>query len=240
MNSQWLTKYFIAHRGFHDDISPENSLSAFQKAINKNYTIELDVHLLSDGEIAVFHDESLKRMTGQNGKIEDLKTSDLKKYKLNGTNETIPTLKQVLNLVNDKVPLLIEIKNIGKVGNLESSLFEILKNYKGRYAIQSFNPFSLSWFKKHAPQVLRGQLSGFLSDTQMSYLRKIILKKMLLNKFISKPNFISYDARNIPNKYVSKYKKLPLLVWTIRSQQDYEKLKPYCDNIIFENFEPKN
>lgn len=234
----WLVENYIAHRGLHDQDSPENSLSAFKKAMEKGYAIELDVHLISDGKIVVIHDETLKRVTNKDGYVKNLNSKDLKNYKLMGTNETIPTLEEVLELVNGSVPLLIEIKNTGKVGELETALYKILKDYKGEYAIQSFNPYTLNWFYKNAPEIPRGQLSSFFKGTKLSFFKKSVLKRMILNKKVSYPNFISYDCENIPNRFVNHYKQLPLLCWCIRSQEQYLKIIKYCDNIIFENFDP--
>ncbi len=235
----WLVEYPIAHRGLHTDEMPENSLGAFQNAIDNGYPIELDVHLTCDGTVVVFHDDSLARVTNKDGYVKNLTKDTLKDYSLFGTKYTIPTFKEVLDLVAGQVPILIEVKNTGKVGELESALLKILKDYTGEYAIQSFNPYVLEWFKKNAPQIARGQLAGYFKGEKLSFIKKFALKRMLLNKKISCPDFISYDARNVPNRFVKKYKKLPLLVWCVRSQDEYLKKVKYCDNIIFENFEPK-
>ena len=237
--NSWIVKDYIAHRGLHTKDLPENSLGAFSNAIENCYPIELDVQLIADGNIIVFHDYSLARMTGKDGYTKNLVTSELPSYNLQKTNYTIPTLAQVLELVDGQVPLLIEIKNEGAVGELESKLWEILKNYNGEYAVQSFNPYSLEWFKNNAPQVWRGQLSTFFKKSDLSFFKKFALKRMLLNKKVSCPHFISYDARFLPNFYVKRYKKLPLIAWCITTQSDYMKVIKYCDNIIFENFEPK-
>ncbi len=235
----WLVEYPIAHRGLHTDEMPENSLGAFQNAIDNGYPIELDVHLTCDGTVVVFHDDSLARVTNKDGYVKNLTKDTLKDYSLFGTKYTIPTFKEVLDLVAGQVPILIEVKNTGKVGELESALLKILKDYTGEYAIQSFNPYVLEWFKKNAPQIARGQLAGYFKGEKLSFIKKFALKRMLLNKKISCPDFISYDARNVPNRFVNKYKNLPLLVWCVRSQDEYLKKVKYCDNIIFENFEPK-
>ena len=235
----WLVEYPIAHRGLHTDEMPENSLGAFQNAIDNGYPIELDVHLTCDGTVVVFHDDSLARVTNKDGYVKKLTKDTLKDYSVFGTKYTIPTFKEVLDLVDGQVPILIEVKNTGKVGELESALLKILKDYTGEYAIQSFNPYVLEWFKKNAPQIARGQLAGYFKGEKLSFIKKFALKRMLLNKKISCPDFISYDARNVPNRFVNKYKNLPLLVWCVRSQDEYLKKVKYCDNIIFENFEPK-
>ena len=235
----WLVERCIAHRGLHNSENPENSLGAFSNAIKQGYPIELDVHMISDGTIVVFHDESLSRVTGKDGYLKNLTKEDLKDYHLFNTDYVIPTFDEVLQLVNGQVPILIEIKNKGKVGDLESVLLKTLQDYKGDYAIQSFNPFVLEWFKNNAPEIIRGQLAGYFKGEKLSFVKKFALKRMLLNKKVSCPDFISYDAQNVPNRFVNKYKKLPLLVWCVRNQQEYLKVVKYCDNVIFENFEPK-
>lgn len=237
--NSWLVKDYIAHRGLHTKELPENSLGAFANAIEFGYPIELDVQQIADGNIIVFHDYSLSRMTGRDGYTKNLTIGELSSYFLSKSEFTIPSLEEVLKFVDGQVPLLIEIKNEGKVGELESKLWDLLKNYKGEYAIQSFNPYSLEWFKNNAPHVWRGQLSTFFKKTNLPFLKRFVLKRMLLNKKVSCPHFISYDSKFLPNFYVKRYKKLPLIAWCITSQSDYMKIVKYCDNIIFENFEPK-
>lgn len=235
----WLVETPIAHRGLHDKNIPENSLGAFSKAIEKGYAIELDVQLLADGTVVVFHDESLARMTGNDGYIKYLNKSDLKALSLKGSKESIPTLEDVLKLTNGQVPLLIEIKNKYKVGKLEQAVIDILKNYKGDFAVESFNPYSLGYFKQHAPNILRGQLAGFFKGEKLSWVKKYVLKHMTLNKKVSEPNFIAYEASALPNRFVKKYKNLPLIAWTVKSKEEYLKVVKYCDNIIFEKFIPE-
>lgn len=234
----WLVETPIAHRGLHSKNVPENSLAAFSKAIEKGYAIELDVQQLSDDTIVVFHDETLARMTGNDGYIKYLHKEDLKALSLKGSKEHIPTFEQVLKLVDGKVPLLIEVKNAYKVGKLEQALIDALKNYNGEFAVQSFNPYSLSYFKKHAPNILRGQLAGSFNGEKLGWFKKILLRKMKLNK-VSVPHFINYEASTLPNRYVKKFKDLPLLAWVVKSKEEYLKVVKYCDNVVFENFDPE-
>ncbi len=237
LTNSFLINKYIAHRGLHDEENPENSLGAFQRAIDADYAIELDVHQISDGTLVVFHDETLSRITGKDGYTEQLTKESLSTYNLNGTKYTIPTLDEVLQLVNGKVGLLIEVKNTGKVGSLESALYEKLKNYSGDFAVQSFNPFVLEWFYKNAPDIPRGQLSSFFTHTKLGLIKKFALKRMIYIKKFG-INFISYEAKRLPNRFVNKYRNLPLLAWTIRSQSEYMEVAKHCDNIIFEGFEP--
>ncbi len=235
----WLVETPIAHRGYHNKTTPENSLGAFSNAIEKGYAIELDVQLLADDTVVVFHDESLARMTGNDGYLKYLNGSDLKSLKLKDSKYTIPTLQEVLDFVDGRVPLLIEIKNKYKVGKLEQCVIDLMKNYKGEFAVQSFNPFSLAYFKKHAPNILRGQLSGSFKGEKLAWIKKQLLRHMHFNKKTSEPHFISYEAAALPNRIVRKYKNLPLLAWAVKSKEEYMKVVKFCDNIIFEDFEPE-
>lgn len=237
--NSWLVSTPIAHRGLHDDSAPENSLAAFQKAIDAGYAIELDVQMLSDGTLVVFHDESLSRLTGNDGYIKFLTRSDLDMLSLGGTKEKIPTFEEALKFINGRTPILIEIKNKNKVGELEKSVIDLLADYKGEYAVQSFNPFVLGYFHDHAPNIPRGQLASYMKGEKLPFFQRYALKRMLLNKKLSRPHFISYEAKNIPNRFVRKYKNIPLLAWTVGSQAEYLRVVKYCDNVIFENFEPK-
>lgn len=226
----------IAHRGLHGIDAPENSLAAFGKAIEAGFPIEIDVRPIDDGTVVVFHDDKLTRMTDLDGYVCNMTKSDLEKVRLRNSDERIPTFKEVLEFVDGRTPLLIEIKNDSTVGQLERDTLELLSSYKGEYAVQSFNPYSMEFFKKNAPQIPRGQLSCFFDKKDLGFFKRFVLKRLKMNK-VSSPDFISYNHANLPNKYVTKT-KLPTLAWTVRSNAEMEKCLPYCDNIIFENFIP--
>lgn len=234
----WLVERYIAHRGLHNEIFPENSLGAIENAIKESTPIEIDVQEIADGTLVIFHDKSLQRMTGQDGYVMNLTAEDLPSHKLLGTEFSIPTLEEVLALVNGQIPILFELKNDGKVGSLEKKFLEVIQNYQGEFAIQSFNPMTLEWYKNHAPNIIRGQISSFFKKEKMSGFKKYFLKKMAFHK-ICKPHFIAYNFHDLPNRWVNKHKDLPLLAWTIKSQEEYNKILPYCDNILFEGFEPR-
>jgi glycerophosphoryl diester phosphodiesterase len=146
------------------------------------------------------------------------------------------------------VPLIIEIKNEGEVGRMESSVYDLLKRYQGRYAIQSFNPYTVKWFRKNAPGVLRGQLSGsfIVSDDDVEYAgtsrlpwhKRFLLSHLLLN-FISRPNFIAYEIEHSDRGTFKSLKKLgvPVLAWTVRDKAEYQMLKDICDNFIVDTFD---
>ena len=233
----WIVKMPIAHRGLHNDELPENSLAAFENAIKNKYAIELDLRITSDGHVVVFHDDNLGRMTGSSGYVNKTTLEEIKKLRLLNTAEKIPTFKEVLDLVSGRTPLLIEIKNMNKVG-IEKNVWNILAKYDGEYAIQSFNPYTLEWFKNHAPHVKRGQLSSYFKNVDIGIIKKIALKKLWMNK-ISDPNFISYNIDDLPNRWVKKYRELPLLAWCVRTIEQKEKAFKIADNIIFEDIDPE-
>jgi len=234
---EWIYSRAIAHRGLHNGIIPENSLAAFSKAIEADCPIELDLQLLSDGNLAVFHDRDLQRMTGVVGKIAEQTASSIKNLRLLDTRETIPLLEDVLELVGGKIPILIEIKNEHKVGKLEENLWKKLQNYSGSYAIQSFNPYSLGWFREKDPKIIRGQLAtGFHQMKEGPWDKKFILSHLLLN-WVSQPHFIAYDLRSLPNLPTAIAKKVftvPIVAWTVRTEAEKQHALRYADNIIFE------
>lgn len=236
----WIVNKYIAHRGLHDENIPENSIMSFVNAKNNGYAIELDVHAIGDGTPVVFHDETLKRMTGQDGYIKNVKNvEELKTYKLNNTDQTIPTLQEVLATINGDTPILIEIKDYNLNGNLEKKIYETVKDYKGEFAVMSFNPYSIRWFKRFAPEITRGLLSFSLKGQKLSFVKKFLLRRASFVKKLCEPQFIAYKWDEVPNKFVKKFNEVPLLVWAVQNQSDYMKVAQHCDNIIFENFLPR-
>ena len=236
MNKDFLKNPLFAHRGYFNNTNiPENSIPAFKKAIRYGYNIELDVHLTKDKKIVVFHDFNLKRMCSINKKIEDLTYDELIKLNLLDTKYKIPLLSEVLALINGKVGLLIETKVLKNNGELESLLANLLDDYDGDFAIQSFNVYSIYWFKKHRKKYLRGLLSSDFKRFNVSNLKRLIGKTLLMD-IILRTDFISFDVKALPNRYVANKKnKKIILGWTIRNKEEYEKYKNYCDNLICEN-----
>ena len=237
----WIIETPIAHRGLDNGSIPENSMAAFRNAIEKGYTIELDVQFTKDKELIVFHDDDLSRLTNDNRKVKDVNYQELKNLKLENTDEKMPTLKEVVEMVDNQVPLIIEIKDGEDIIGLSEKTYNIMKNYKGRYAIQSFNPFILEWFKNNASEVIRGQLSGtFREDAEsLKFYEKFVLKNLLLN-FKSKPNFIAYELDGVNNLSVKllKGRNYPIISWTIENEEDMKKAYESTDNIIFDNILP--
>ena len=241
MNLDWLRNRPIAHRGLHSNDSrvPENSLAAFQLAIKNNYPIEIDAHLLSDNKIVVFHDYDLIRMYGKKMYINKLNSQSIREYKLLNSNQKIPLLDEVFDLVKGRVPILIEIKDQPRNKMIQEVLLKKIVSYKGEIAVQSFNPFLLRLFSKKAPNIPRGQLSSMFKSEKISILKRLILKNYILN-FISRPHFIGHNIDDMTNSTVEKLKNKGLIVlcWTITKNTKYKHLTKYFDNIIFEGFKP--
>lgn len=243
-NLEWLKTTLIAHRGLHtpDKSVPENSLLAFSKAIEKGYGIELDINILKDGTVVVFHDKDLLRLCNHPGVLKDLNWEGLQQFNLYDTSEKIPTLTEVLDLVSGKVPLLIELKHHGDSLLLSERMMDIMKNYTGTWAMHSFHPSIVNWFHKNHPEVIRGQISEYFQEEKtMKKFTKWLLKSLFLNRF-TKPDFINYGIKDMPNKYLDKAMKKGLIVigYASRTQAEFDFVKARYHNSVFEFFEPKN
>lgn len=247
----WLTEFQYAHRGLHDETVAENSLQAFQNAVDAEFAIEFDVQLSKDGKIMVFHDRDLERMTGVSGRLKDRTYRELRSLRLRGTDQKIPTLEEALAVVGGKVPLLIEIKNRGMAGALERKLYNALLGYEGKYAIQSFSPFSVRWFRRNAPHIYRGQLACNFwkcNEFAASKIKRFLIANLLLIiqklgvNFICKPNFISYELHKVNSRLIKRLRRkgAPIFAWTVRNHEQYDDAKQYTDSVIFEGFRPKD
>lgn len=232
----WLNTMPIAHRGLWNENLIENSLPAYQNAVDNNFAIEIDLYLSSDRVLFSFHDKSLERMTGEEGNIFDKTASEIKALRLSNSEYSIPTFDEVLGLVDGKVPLLIEIKNQPDK-TVVDKIVERLKSYNGEFAIQSFNPLYIKRVKKLAPSIIRGILGTNEKEPTKSAFNNFIIKKMPLN-FLIKPDFVSYNYKGLPLKK-RKVKNKTVLAWTVTSEEIANNVRQFTDNIIFENFIPK-
>ena len=230
-----------AHRGLFGDGIPENSLAAFDAAASAGFGIELDIQLSRDGEVMVFHDYSLERMTGHDSKLCELTLSELKSLNL-GQNEPIPTLDEVLALVDGRVPLLIELKGESTGSSLCQKAAEKLDKYNGTYCVESFNPLLLNKYKKLRPRVSRGLLYTRFGRSKKTFALDILLTSLVFN-FIASPDFIAYDI-NYPDIFALRMCRAlfhpALFVYTIRSRDDYDKVKSAGRSPIFEGFIPSD
>ena len=244
-DASFLSGHYYAHRGLHDNKNgvPENSLSAIRKAVEAGYGIEFDVQLTQDRIPVVFHDETLKRVCGLEGNVRDYTYAELSQFPLLGTDECIPTLQEVLDEVDGKVPLIIEIKVHEPAHIVCIEADKLISAYKGPYCIESFDPRAVAWYKKHRPQVVRGQLSTCfkLPGTREKFAHTLV--HYLLTNVMARPDFIAYDHKhkgNISRTLCRKLFGTLSVAWTLKSQQELDAAKDDFDLFIFEQFIPKN
>ena len=244
-NKKEMNKFktvMYAHRGLHNDERAENSMSAFRAAVDGGFGIELDIRLSKDGKLVVFHDDTLDRVCGSEGKVIDFTAEELATFKLCGTNDGIPLFSDVLSLVDGKIPLLVEIKENAGDSTVSHAACEMLKGYKGEFIIESFNPMSLKVVKEEYPEIPRGILSHRYYEYEKSRKPLFFLLQSLLLNFLCRPAFIAYDHRHADAfglRFVRAFFKVPTIAWTVRSAEE-EKVarKNGFDGIIFENYLP--
>ena len=236
---------YIAHRGlFNNEDVPENSLTAFRKAVENGYGIELDVQLTTDNQLVIFHDESLKRMTGIDKRLIECDFDELQQYTLLDTDEKIPLFSEVLKVLKKDTPLVVEIKPEGRCIETARRTVELLKNYDGLYNMESFNPMVITYLRKNHPQIIRGQLAyDSLKDPQNkeNFFIKFITTYLMMN-FLSRPDYIAYDCTatdNLSFRLCSKLFKGECVAWTIKSQQELEEKRKYYQCFIFDSFIPE-
>lgn len=238
-----LQGWHYAHRGLHNESRPENSMSAFRAALDAGFGIELDVHLLADGNLAVMHDSSLLRTAGVDIPIESLTTQQLADYRLNGSNEAIPLFRQVLDLYDGKAPIIVELKSVNNnYAQLTETVCQMLESYNGTYCIESFDPRCILWLRKHRPKIVRGQLSYnfFRPSEKLPFVLKFLMTHHLVN-FLTKPDFIAYrfrDRKNLGTFLVRRLLGVQGVSWTIRSKEDFDTAIKEGWLAIFEGFLP--
>lgn len=236
-----------AHRGLHGEVgeepfAAENSLTAFSRAVERGFGIELDVHVSRDGEVVVFHDDTLKRVTGKCGRVKDMTLAELRELSLSGTADTIPTLKEVLGLVGGRVPLLIEIKETGFDHSISEATAQILKDYKGEFIVESFSPLAFGAIRREIPGTPCGFLADKLTDNEKFRSFKYRLIQRFLLNAAARPAFIAMNhkrSRMFPLPLIKRVFKTPTLAWTIRSEK--EEREAYANGfsgVIFEGYLP--
>ncbi|HEY7809156.1 MAG TPA: glycerophosphodiester phosphodiesterase family protein [Allosphingosinicella sp.] len=219
----------FAHRGLHGKGRVENSRAAFQAAIAAGHGIELDVQLSRDGDAVVFHDQQLDRLTGQAGDVAARTAEQLGAIRLSGSDETIPTLLDVLQLVGGRVPLLIEVKAPDrKVARLCLAVFRALAGYRGPVAVMSFNPEVPRWFAAHAPKIARGLV---MSESGKRGLRGLLERSFAWWR--SKAQFLAYDVRDLPSRF-ARGRRVPVFTWTVREPDEWERAALHADAAIYE------
>ncbi len=243
-----LRKYRYAHRGLHNAGRgvPENSASAFRYALTGGFGVELDVHLSKDKRLVVIHDSDLKRLCGVEGKVEELEWAQLKELRLQGTEERIPLLEEVLPLFAGKTPLIIEVKvENGNYKELCYKLCQMLEGYRGDFCVESFDPRAIWWMRRNEPFFIRGQLvENFLQGGEVSGLKlpmKLLLTSLAWNLF-TRPDFIACrfaDRDMLPARICRQWLKVQEVSWTIRSREEMTVAEKDGAMVIFEGFLPE-
>ena len=230
-----------AHRGLYsqDQLIPENSLPAFTLARDNGYGMEFDIRLTKDKEVVVFHDQTLSRMCGIKQDVSEFTLEQLQKTHLKNTQYTLPSLIQVLQAIDGKVPLIIELKSEQDYNELCSKTLDILQTYSGDFCVESFDPRIVRWFKVNAKNIVRGQLANPMSHyPNTSVIKKFFLSNVLFN-FLTRPNFIAYDTeKNSVFVLISECLGAMKVVWTVKKHHDIRFFERTNDCIIFEHFLP--
>lgn len=235
----WLTARPIAHRGLHDIARgiPENTLAAFEGAIRAGYAIECDVLLTADGEAVVFHDEDLGRLTGEAGPVAKATLAEMRRLRVLSTAETPPSLAEMLVHVAGRVPVVIELKSRGEPGPLEGAVAALLRGYRGQAAVMAFAPASVAWFKRNAPNIVRGQLAG--SHCARTALRRFAYRHLLMLPR-TRPDFVAHEVSCLRLPMTRLWRRFggPLLTWTVRTPAEFTEARRYADAPIFEAIDP--
>jgi glycerophosphoryl diester phosphodiesterase len=231
----WLGQWAFAHRGLHGPGVPENSPSAFDAAVARGMGIECDIQRSGDGHAMVFHDAELDRLTGEQGLVSSRSTEELGKIRLSGSDDCIPTLRQMLDRVAGRVPLLIEIKSPkdshGRLSALCLSVRRVLEGYQGPHAIMSFDPRIVRWFAEHSPLTVRGLV---VTEENDKALPGMVRRRLAL--WHAKPHFLAYDIRDLPSRFAARQRQrgLPVVTWTVRSAEHQTRAAAHADAPIAE------
>ena len=230
----WLTRRPIAHRGYHDLNRSrwENTLSAFDAAIERGYAIECDVHLAADGVPVVFHDSALGRLTGRDGFVHELTAAELSRFNIGGTEDRIPTLAAMLARVDGRVPLVIELKGVeGEDETLVAAVAKTLEGYGGKAAIMSFDHWLVRRFATDAPGIPAGLTAEGITVPALEAHFSMLAHPI---------SFVSFNVAELPNPFVAFVREklgLPVITWTVRDEKAKAATFAHADQMTFEGFE---
>jgi glycerophosphoryl diester phosphodiesterase len=230
-----------AHRGLFDNASeaPENSLAAFRKAVEAGYGIELDVQLSKDDKLVVFHDATLKRMCGVEGKVWEYTLEELKQFRLLDSNEQIPTFEEFLEVVDGKVPFILEYKLDRAQTRVCELADRVLRNYQGPYCIECFHPLAVMWYRNNRPDIMRGQLcEEHFRNEQFKGKPIYTIMSFLLPNVATRPDFVAYNFHHAGNisRRICKWMGALSVAYTVKSEEDYAQAKDQFDLFIFDSF----
>ncbi|MFP5309755.1 MAG: glycerophosphodiester phosphodiesterase family protein [Actinomycetes bacterium] len=237
----WLTDVPYAHRGLHGPGAPENTLAAFARAVEAGVGIELDVHATVDGHAVVLHDPDLTRTAGRALDVRRAPLDEVRAHPLTGSDLPVPTLAEVLELVAGRVPVMVEVKNLGRgVGVVEEATARVLDEHVAApYSVASFHPGTVRWFALRRPGLVRGRTSGVLADAPLPAPVRAAMRR-LVGVQRSRPHYLSYELAGLPNAAVSRLRAagLPVITWTVRDRAGVERAREHADQCIFESLDP--
>lgn len=239
-----LRQYRYAHRGLYDGEAPENSLSAFRRAVRLGYGAELDLHLTRDGRLAVMHDDNIARMCGTDRKISQSDSADLADCRLAGTDEKIPYFEEVLEIFQGRTPLIIELKtDRGNAAALCQAAMDLLDHYSGPYCVESFDPRAVLWFRRHRPEICRGQLCENYRKTLKGPARYAawILGSSLVTNLLTQPDFIAFrfsDRHALSLRLCRRLYDVCTVYWTLQSLEEVRICEQEGAAAIFEHCLP--
>ncbi|HHT20291.1 MAG TPA: glycerophosphodiester phosphodiesterase [Tissierellia bacterium] len=236
--SDWQGDF--SHRGLHDPAAPENTEAAFQKSIEQGLGFEFDVQLTKDDQLVIHHDFDGRRSFASADRIDQLTLEKLRQKRLFQTDETIMTLEELLELSAGRVRLILEIKTEKRASHIARLVAERLDEYPGEVVIESFHPLVLWWFRRHRPEMIRGQLS-YNSFKAAPSVRNFLLSHYLFNA-LARPHFVAHafeDRHDCGLRLQRWLHRTPLVVYTIKNPTDYRTAKAIFSTIIFEDFLPE-
>ncbi|MBE5735091.1 MAG: hypothetical protein E7361_01420 [Clostridiales bacterium] len=245
MQNEWLLDKYISRLGITSEEDPCESLTAIDKAIDLGYAINLVVQGLKDDTIICFKHKSLGEMTGLNAYVSNVTYDDIKDLVIKNTKHHIITLEDMLDHIAGRAPITIEILNEAFVGKIEGKIEQLLDKYCSKYnqcgkvAIMSINPLSLEWFYENAPWYTRILKSGNFKDIKSYANIKVSKLRKLKYLKVAKADFVAYIAKDIPSKYLKRKNVVGILAYNVMSQEEYKRVMPYIDNIVFTNFIPE-
>jgi glycerophosphoryl diester phosphodiesterase len=239
----WLVARPIAHRGLHNKTVGiiENTSSAFAGAIAGNYAIECDLQIDGDGEAVVFHDAKLDRVCDASGTVNALSTKQLQKIAIKSSRDKIQTLGELLDQVDGKVPLVIELKSHWD-GSVDLALraLKVLENYTGPYCLMSYDPDLVAAVAEHSPQTIRGIIADRIVHPEYNQLPVSQRLNMRLFRHLdyTRPHFVSYYFRDLPYAPVQAMRAAghPIICFTIRNKEQEAIARRYTDQVTFEGY----
>nr|WP_042180767.1 glycerophosphodiester phosphodiesterase family protein [Kibdelosporangium sp. MJ126-NF4]CEL14572.1 Glycerophosphoryl diester phosphodiesterase [Kibdelosporangium sp. MJ126-NF4]CTQ88937.1 Glycerophosphoryl diester phosphodiesterase (EC 3.1.4.46) [Kibdelosporangium sp. MJ126-NF4] len=238
----WLLSDPIAHRGLYDaEEFAENSSAAFRHAIDLGVPFEFDVQLTSDGHPVVVHDRDLTRVVGSSTPpVSELDLHQTRQLPVAATGQPIPTLDDVLEVVNGTVPVVVDVRRWRASGDsgLEQAVAARLRRYSGEAAIQSFDPIAVHRLRKLLPERPVGQISGGLAS--VGPILRAIGRTMVTN-LITRPQYIAYELSELPTTFVSFWRSrgLPVIGYTAHSDEEEHRAKDLADNVFFSGYLPR-